>query len=638
MIYCGSESLYTRLLFKKCIFKLLKISLIKNHYILLVTLLISFTINAQIIDIPDANFKNALVNSNCVDTNGDGWGNIDADSNDDGEIDLSEAMTITNLRIPSNNIVSLSGIENFTNLTNLNCVGNQINDLSFVGLSNLTHLYCQDNNLTSLDISGLTNLVELRCFLNEITTLTFGSLTNLTTIDCNRNQLPVLDLSNLPGLISLNCSINQISDLNISNLSNLENLNCSENNLTELNLNGLSNLEYVRCESNQISLISADVSSNINYLSCSENLLTELSEESFPNLNDLEITIIPLQLARPGFNTNYRLIYKNKGTSVLSGSVDLNFQDDLMDFVSATPTEDAQSANLLTWNFTDLEPFESRNIDFTITINSPMDTPPINSDDVLEFIATLHTSETDETPDDNTFELNQTVVNSYDPNDKTCLEGDFITPEMVGEYVHYMIRFENTGSAEAVNIIVKDDIDVSKYDLFSLVPLHASHNYVARIKDNTTDHYVEFIFENITLPFDDANNDGYVVFKIKTLDTLVLNDTFENNAEIYFDFNFPIITNIAQTTIATLSDEDFELANNTISLYPNPTTHSLNLESTEAIHHFTIYDISGRLINEIAVIGLKTELTISTEALSTGTYFVKIKTETSEIVKKIIKD
>lgn len=146
----------------------------RNHYILLVTLLISFTINAQIIDIPDANFKNALVNSNCVDTNGDGWGNIDADSNDDGEIDLSEAMTITNLCIPSNNIVSLSGIENFTNLTNLNCVGNQINDLSFVGLSNLTHLYCQDNNLTSLDISGLTNLVELRCFLNEITTLTLG--------------------------------------------------------------------------------------------------------------------------------------------------------------------------------------------------------------------------------------------------------------------------------------------------------------------------------------------------------------------------------------------------------------------------------------------------------------------------------
>ena len=46
--------------------------------------------NAQIIDFPDANFKNALVNSKCVDTNGDNIGDADADLNDDGEIDARE--------------------------------------------------------------------------------------------------------------------------------------------------------------------------------------------------------------------------------------------------------------------------------------------------------------------------------------------------------------------------------------------------------------------------------------------------------------------------------------------------------------------------------------------------------------------
>lgn len=201
-----------------------------------------------------------------------------------------------------------------------------------------------------------------------------------------------------------------------------------------------------------------------------------------------------------------------------------------------------------------------------------------------------------------------------------------------------MIRFENTGTANATNIVVKDNIDVSKYDIASIVPLYSSHDYFARIKDNTSEHFVEFIFENINLPFDDANNDGYVVFKIKTLDTLVLNDLFENEAEIYFDFNFPIITNIEQTTIGTLNTEEFEIANNTISLYPNPTTDNLRLESKQAIKQIVVFDVSGGIIKEISVIGNNTDFTISTEEFSKGTYFVKIKTTQGETVRKIIKD
>ena len=273
--------------------------------------------------------------------------------------------------------------------------------------------------------------------------------------------------------------------------------------------------------------------------------------------NDLEVSILPLEAARSGFDTAYKLIYKNKGTSTLSGNVDLTFQDDIMVFVSASPSQDTQASGMLNWNFTDLTPFEVREITFTMGLNAPTDSPPLNDGDILTFDTSISSSETDETPEDNTFTLNQTVVNSFDPNDKKCLEGEFITLEMVGEYVHYMIRFENTGTATAVNIVVKDDIDITKFDISTLIPLHASHDYVARIKSHGTDHYIEFIFEDIDLPFDDANNDGYVAFKIKTLETLALGDSFENDAEIYFDFNFPIVTNNATTTIATLSVDDF---------------------------------------------------------------------------------
>lgn len=126
------------------------------------------------------------------------------------------------------------------------------------------------------------------------------------------------------------------------------------------------------------------------------------------------------------------------------------------------------------------------------------------------------------------------------------LEGKFITPEMVGNYLHYLIRFENTGTYPAENIVVKDVIDTTKFELASLQLVNSSHDpYVRIVKGNQ----VEFIFEHIQLPFEDAHNDGYVAFKIKTKPNLVLGDQLLNKAAIYFDYNLPIITNETKTTV-----------------------------------------------------------------------------------------
>ena len=54
-----------------CIFNCLLINHMKKNYIFIVALLFSFSLQSQIIDIPDANFKTALINLG-VDTNNDG--------------------------------------------------------------------------------------------------------------------------------------------------------------------------------------------------------------------------------------------------------------------------------------------------------------------------------------------------------------------------------------------------------------------------------------------------------------------------------------------------------------------------------------------------------------------------------------
>jgi uncharacterized repeat protein (TIGR01451 family) len=305
-----------------------------------------------------------------------------------------------------------------------------------------------------------------------------------------------------------------------------------------------------------------------------------------------------------------------------------------MDFASANPIVATQSTNSLQWNYTNLEHFESREIIFTMNLNIPTDPFPLNADDILEFTATITPVVADETMDDNTFTLSQIVVNSFDPNDKTCLQGDQVTTDFIGKYVDYMIRFENTGTANAINVVVKDEIDISMLDPNSIIITNASHAVATRITNTNT---VEFIFENINLPFDDASNDGYVTFKIKTLATLVENDTFENEAEIYFDYNFPIDTNRMITTIKnSLSTANFEFA--FAEIYPNPVKDILMIHTKEAIETITIYDIAGRIMQQNAYSGIQNTIEIATTKFTQGTYFVKIKTASgATLVKKIVK-
>ncbi|PNQ75093.1 T9SS C-terminal target domain-containing protein [Hanstruepera neustonica] len=612
-------------------------------------------------------------------------------------IDLSSNVLLEVLGC-SNNLLFELDISINQNLTSLGCSNNQLSELEIMHPS-LNSLYCSFNSLTELDISN-SQIEDINCSNNQLVYLNVKNGYVNSVIEIAPGVETVFNIQNNPDLIYI-CTDNEADyyDYPYNELALIQNIvaqngytNCHVNTYCtfvpggdyyaiegtvqfDLNDNGcdvddinFTHLNLSITNSSETANIFANDSGNYfipvaegshtitptlespEYFSVSPSSITvNFPSDTSPYVqdfcvtangtyNDLEVAVLPIEVARPGFDTNYKLVYKNKGTTTLSGNVGLIFQDDLMDFVAANPVPDSQASGSLSWNFSDLTPFEVREIPFTMGINAPTDTPPVNGDDVLVFEASVNHSETDETPDDNIAVFNQTVVNSYDPNDKTCLQGDYITPEEVGKYVDYMIRFENTGTASAVNIVVKDDIDITKYDLSTLVPLHASHDYFARVKDQGNEHYIEFIFEDINLPFDDTNNDGYVAFKIKTLETLVLGDSFDNNAEIYFDYNFPIITDEATTTVAALSVDEFGIADNSVVLYPNPTTNILNLESKQPIEHVTIFDISGRMIQEIAIVGAKNNMTISTENLTTGTYFVKLQTALGETVRKVIKD
>jgi hypothetical protein len=347
-------------------------------------------------------------------------------------------------------------------------------------------------------------------------------------------------------------------------------------------------------------------------------------------LHDFEITLIPLNPAVPGFDSNYKIVYKNTGNTIDSGTIILNFPDAVLDFVSASILPITNSGGTLNWSFDNLMPFEIRTINLTFNLNQPMETPPLNGGDVLHFTTSIAESGVVQ-PFPNNHLLNQMLVNSFDPNDKICLEGETLGTDFIGGYVSYKIRFENTGTFPAQNIVVKDIIDLSKFDITTLTPVIGSHNFYTRIAGNK----VEFIFENINLPFDDASNDGYVVFKIKLLPSVTQGINFSNQASIYFDYNFPIITNTTNSVIENLGVTSFDFENQ-FTIFPVPTTNVLQLISKDnlEISDIELYNSMGQIIQK--AIGNQQSIDVSN--LSKGSYYLKIKTENLTFVKQFLKD
>lgn len=347
--------------------------------------------------------------------------------------------------------------------------------------------------------------------------------------------------------------------------------------------------------------------------------------------NDVDITIVPLTVARPGANATYKIIYKNKGSVPASGTIQFNYNDSIENFVSASISPDTQNTGQLIWNYTNLLPFDIHTITVTIHFNNTLDVPPVNLNDIVSFSGVINPIPNDESPLDNLSSINQTVVNSHDPNDKTCLQGTSIEATEIGQFVYYMIRFQNLGTANANIVSIRDVIDTYKFDINSIETIDSSHPYRMLISNT---NMLEYIFENINLPYGTTNplSNGYVVFKIKTLATLQPNDTFSNGAQIFFDYNAAVNTNTYTTTIATLSNSAFYESK--LVLYPNPVKDTVHIESKLPVTKIEVYDIMGRIIASLSI----EENEANFDFLKTGTYFLKVYCDTELKVIKIIKE
>ena len=373
----------------------------------------------------------------------------------------------------------------------------------------------------------------------------------------------------------------------------------------------------------------APMSQDVVFTSGNNEAVVDFCLTAATSYDDLAVSIFPIEEARPGFFADYLISYENNGTTILNPTITMTFDDTKTSFATSVPTETNISGNTVTWNFTGLQPFQSGTIEFTMQVFTP---PTVNGNDILEYTVSVTPDENDVTPIDNMTVFEQIVVNSFDPNDKQVTQGEGILIEEVPNYLDYLVRFQNTGTASAVNIMVTDTL-VDNLQWNTLKMVTASHDYRLEVEDG---NIVKFIFEDIFLPAeqdDEEGSNGYIAFKIKPQPTLVLGDAVENTANIFFDFNAPIITNTVRTEVVEpLGVNDFNLAES-IQLYPNPTNGILNIatEASVEIDTIQVLGLDGKLL-----FGSQ-ENQIDLSQLASGIYFMSIQTNSGSIVKRVVK-
>jgi uncharacterized repeat protein (TIGR01451 family) len=361
--------------------------------------------------------------------------------------------------------------------------------------------------------------------------------------------------------------------------------------------------------------------------------------DTINNCPDLSTSIYRYSTITPGFISTKQINFYNKGSvSIPNAVLRYRFLNALTILNTTSPY--SVSGNVISWNLGTLPPFYSNNkrVNFYTPTNLPLGTTVIDSVWIEPMTGDCNLA-------NNSAIFRDTCVGSYDPNDKTAYPaGNTDTSVKV---IDYLIRFQNTGTAPAHNVVIVDSLE-NNLD-FNTLTLHSTSHKPCRVFTNDNKK-VYFEFENIMLPdsgTDYEGSQGYVNFSVKLKENLAVGTQIKNTAAIYFDFNDPIITNTTVNTIYLKSSSGIisKEKDYTLELYPNPTkgekvTLKVTSDKMQTIS-YRIFDLNGR--EKMTTIERKAngyyEEEIQLNSLSKGIYLIDISINGEASGKiKLVKD
>ena len=632
--------------------------------------------------------------------------NLDLSLNSNLEEISCSNNDLTSIDLPANNLAGLLVLEcrsneldsiDITTAPNLETLDFSSNPISEIDLSQNFHiekLYCNSTLLKILDASTLTSLSELEA--NDCWPLRYINILNdepLGSIELENNiaiQLICSDMeeqeifsdfaayegdntvitSQCPALVDTH-SFNLFGQVGYEEFAG----DCEENekviNYAKIAYNSGQKMGFSLSDGNgNYTINTSDSIVNVK-LSLDNPELFNIEPEDYSlqfmqedssyfadfcanstgeERYDLSVDFAPTSFAEPGEFAFYKIIYSNKGNIAVDGAIQLEFNPEQMEFhMSTEMAEELES--IVKWNFEDLKPFEKREINLSMNINS-------SPGNMTSFKVTIDPKIEDYKPSDNISKIEQSISEEIWEPHKFCLDGETVSAQRIGDFITYMITFKYSGFLPICDAVIYDYINPDHFDISSLKIIDASHNVRVSIDPD----HAKFKFQNINLSADEL---GYVVFKVRSSELLNVGDYIGNLSEVYLDFlplkftnapstqfigdgdndgsNFPEDCDDTDPSIYPEADEIpnngidencdgedllsrlHELGYNQINIHPNPVRNTLWIEMEEQISlTIQLFDALGRQIH--------------TEQINTSTHSIDMREYPTGIYHLIMQD
>ena len=341
-------------------------------------------------------------------------------------------------------------------------------------------------------------------------------------------------------------------------------------------------------------------------------------------------------LTRPGMVINMRTVagdmaqlYGAHCAAGVAGQVQITYSGSVtyMGPADGALTPVSTTNNTITWaiaDFGNVNDFTAFNLLFQIDSNAV-------AHSMVYFTVSVTPLTGDNNPVNNTLHHGIEIVAPHDPNDKEVFPAGVIDTSQ--HWLTYTIRFQNTGSAPAINVRIADtlneNLDPSTFQLLA---------YSAKNLTQIFGNDVVFNFPNINLAdssTSDSASRGYVQYKVKLKDNLPWGTQISNTASVYFDFNSPVVTNTTTNFFGDSTTGMLVLCCGLpdVNLYPNPAHNYTTISVSDNMIGSTLQltDAIGRTMLQQQITGNKFNL--STGGLSRGVYLVRIGEGT---VKKLV--
>ena len=321
---------------------------------------------------------------------------LNCDDIEISNINITQNISLKGLDVSNNQLTGLD-ISNNNLLESIDCQNNQLTNLDVSNNNLLEIIDCRNNQLTNLDVSNNFNLTILNCKDNLLTMLNIKNnsieKSYNSPMDMNYTSISLIGNPTLQYICADETQINLIQN----KIQALGYINChvntycsfvpggefytiegqqkfdNENDGCDITDSTFPNLKYSITDGITTGSIISNNSGNYaipvqagqytitpilenpNYFTATPpNVVMSFPTQTSPFTqdfcirpngikHDVEVSIIPTTVARPGFDAIYKIIYKNKGNQIENGTINLQFDDAVLDIVSTNPAFTTQT-------------------------------------------------------------------------------------------------------------------------------------------------------------------------------------------------------------------------------------------------------------------------------------------------------